>query len=184
MKQLAYLLALAGVCVIGSGMAAVPASALETPEAKSEASEIATRASFDRFETFGFKDLKPGQYLWRDVPESAGPERVVISLSEQVTYLYRGNTLMAVAATSTGIEGRNTPTGMFEVLDKKPFYRSKKYDNAPMPWMQRIDKYGVALHGGYNPGYPASHGCIRLPVAFAKKLYSVTGVGTPVIIGA
>jgi lipoprotein-anchoring transpeptidase ErfK/SrfK len=121
--------------------------------------------------------------VWRDVPESAGPERVVISLSEQLTYLYRGDTLVAMAATSTGIEGRNTPTGIFSVLDKKVFYRSKKYDNAPMPWMQRIDQYGIALHGGYNPGYPASHGCIRLPVAFAKKLYAVTDVGTPVYIG-
>jgi lipoprotein-anchoring transpeptidase ErfK/SrfK len=53
-----------------------------------------------------------------------------------------------------------------------------------MPWMQRIDQYGIALHGGFNPCYPASHGCIRLPVAFAKKLYSVTDIGTPVYIGA
>ena len=64
-------------------------------------------------------------------------------------------------------------------------YRSKKYDNAPMPFMQRIDQYGVALHAGYNPGEPASRrGFIRLPAAFAKKLYGVTDLGTPVIIGA
>ena len=91
---------------------------------------------------------------------------------------------MAVSTTSTGIEGRDTPTGIFSVLDKRPMYRSKKYDNAPMPWMQRIDQYGVALHAGYNPGRPASHGCIRLPAQFAKKLYGVTGIGTPVYIGA
>jgi lipoprotein-anchoring transpeptidase ErfK/SrfK len=168
---------------MGSTALPVPAAALETPEAKMQADEVATHASFDAFEAFGFKRPKPGQYVWRDVPESAGPERVVISLSEQLTYLYRGDTLVAMAATSTGIEGRNTPTGIFSVLDKKVFYRSKKYDNAPMPWMQRIDQYGIALHGGYNPGYPASHGCIRLPVAFAKKLYAVTDVGTPVYIG-
>lgn len=184
MRQYAFTLSAAGALVMGATALSTTAAALETPEAKLEAGDVAARASFDRFETFGFKDLRPGQYRWRDVPDSAGPERVVISLSDQVTYLYRGDTLMAVAATSTGIEGRNTPTGIFEVLDKKPFYRSKKYDNAPMPWMQRIDKYGVALHGGYNPGYPASHGCIRLPVAFAKKLYDVTSIGTPVIIGA
>jgi lipoprotein-anchoring transpeptidase ErfK/SrfK len=89
-----------------------------------------------------------------------------------------------VATISTGKDEKPTPTGIFSVLDKKPFYRSKKYDNAPMPFMQRIDRYGVALHGGFNPGYPASHGCIRLPVAFAKKLYSVTDLGTPVFIGA
>lgn len=184
MKQLAIALALTGVCAFGITVPIAPANALETQEARTEASDAAARAMVDQYETFGFKHLKPGQYLWRDVPDSAGPERVVISLGDQLAYLYRGDDLVAVAAISTGVEGRNTPTGIFAVLDKKPFYRSKKYDNAPMPWMQRIDQYGVALHGGYNPGYPASHGCIRLPVAFAKKLYSVTSVGTPVYIGA
>jgi hypothetical protein len=184
MKQLALALALSGVCVLGAGFTVKPAFALETPQAQSEAAGIAAQAAFDRFEAFGFKDLKPGQYLWRNVPESAGPERVVISLSEQVTYLYRGNTLVAVAATSTGVEGRNTPAGIFAVRGKTPFHRSRKYDNAPMPFTQFITDYGIALHGGHNPGYPASHGCIRLPTAFAKKLYSVTQVGTPVIIGA
>ena len=62
-------------------------------------------------------------------------------------------------------------------------YRSKKYDNAPMPFMQRIDNYGIALHAGHNPGKPASHGCVRLPMAFAKKLFTATEVGTPVYIG-
>jgi hypothetical protein len=184
MKRIALVLALGGSCVLASSVVPMPALALETYQAKIEASDAAAQAAFDMFEAFGFKRLKPGQYLWRNVPESAGSERVVISLGDQLMYLYRGNTLMAVATTSTGIEGRNTPTGIFSVLDKKPFYRSKKYDNAPMPWMQRIDQYGIALHGGYNPGYPASHGCIRLPVAFAKKLYSLTSIGTPIYIGA
>ena len=183
MKRLAISLAMAGSCIF-TDFAVSPAFALETPEARMQADDVASQAAVDMFETFGFKRPKPGQYLWRDVPESAGPERVVISLSDQLAYVYRGDTLMAVAATSTGVEGRNTPTGIFSVLDKKPFYRSKKYDNAPMPWMQRIDQYGIALHGGYNPGYPASHGCIRLPTAFARKLYSVTDIGTPVYIGA
>jgi hypothetical protein len=183
MKQLAPVLAATCALVLSSTAVPPSAGALETVEAKMQADDAAMRASFDMFEAFGFKDLKPGQYLWREVPESAGQERVVISLTEQLVYLYRGDRLMAVATISTGIEGRDTPTGIFSVLDKKPFYRSKKYDNAPMPWMQRIDQYGVALHGGYNPGYPASHGCIRLPVAFAKKLYGVTGIGTPVYIG-
>jgi len=184
MKRLATALALAGSCVFATFAVPTAAFALETFEAKMEASEAASRAAFDMFEAFGFKRLKPGQYLWREVPVSAGAERVVISLTDQIAYLYRGDTLMAVATISTGRDDKPSPTGVFSVLDKKPFYRSKKYDNAPMPWMQRIDQYGVALHGGYNPGYPASHGCIRLPLAFAKKLYSVTGVGTPVYIGA
>ena len=184
MKRLALVLALTTVCAFSAVVPIAPASALETREAKTEAGDVASQALVDMMEVFGFKQLKPGQYLWRDVPESAGPERVVIGLTDQLAYLYRGDRLMAVATISTGVEGRNTPTGIFSVLDKQPFYRSKKFDNAPMPWMQRIDQYGVALHGGYNPGYPASHGCIRLPAAFAKKLYSVTGVGTPVYIGA
>ena len=63
-------------------------------------------------------------------------------------------------------------------------YRSRKYDNAPMPFMQRLDQFGIALHGGHLPGYPASHGCIRLPPAFAAKLFAATNVGTTVMIGA
>ena len=92
-------------------------------------------------------------------------------------------TLIAVAAISTGEPGRDTPTGIFEVLDKKKFHRSIKYDNAPMPHMQRINEYGIALHAGHNPGHPASHGCIRLPAQFAAKLFGVTSIGTPVLIG-
>jgi lipoprotein-anchoring transpeptidase ErfK/SrfK len=91
---------------------------------------------------------------------------------------------MAVSTISSGQPGRDTPTGIFTVLGKKPMHRSKKFDNAPMPFTQFIDTYGVALHAGFNPGRPASHGCVRLPSAFAKKLYSVTDVGTPVLIGA
>jgi lipoprotein-anchoring transpeptidase ErfK/SrfK len=184
MRRLAFVLALTGSCVLAATVAPAPAHALETYQAKMEASDAVSQARVDMVEAFGFKLPKPGQYVWRSVPASAGAEHVVISLSDQLAYLYRGDTLVAAAAISTGVEGRNTPTGIFSVLDKKPFYRSKKYDNAPMPWMQRIDQYGIALHGGYNPGYPASHGCIRLPTTFAKRLYSVTDVGTPVYIGA
>jgi hypothetical protein len=183
MKQLALALALAGTCVVGTATISSPASALETFEAKMLASDAASQARIDMYEAFGAKALKPGQFVWRDVP-GTGPERVVISLSDQRAYLYRGDTLVAASTVSSGRDSKPTPTGIFSVLDKRPFYRSKKYDNAPMPWMQRIDQYGIALHAGYNPGVPASHGCVRLPAGFAKKLYSVTGVGTPVYIGA
>ena len=184
MKQLVYALALSGSCVLATSIAPTPARALETFEAQMQATDAASQARIDMADAFGSKELKPGQYAWRDVPESAGPQRVVVSLSDQLAYLYRGDTLVAVSTISSGKPGRDTPTGIFSVLDKRPMYRSKKYDNAPMPWMQRIDQYGIALHAGYNPGTPASHGCVRLPPAFAKKLYSVTGVGTPVYIGA
>jgi lipoprotein-anchoring transpeptidase ErfK/SrfK len=183
MKQLAYALALAGASVLVTGVASTPAFALETDEAKMEANDAASQARADMFEAFGPKALKPGQYFWRDVPTS-GQQRVIVSLSDQLAYVYRGETLVAVSTISSGKDEKPTPTGIFSVLDKQPMYRSKKYDNAPMPWMQRIDQYGIALHAGYNPGIPASHGCVRLPSAFAKKLYSVTDVGTPVYIGA
>jgi len=184
MKRLALVLALTGSCVFATAVASTPAAALETDEARLEAGDAASKARLDMFEAFGFKVLKPGQYIWRNVSDEAGPERLVISLSDQLAYLYRGDALVAVSTVSSGKDEKPTPTGIFSVLDKKPFYRSKKYDNAPMPWMQRIDQYGVALHAGYNPGVPASHGCVRLPSEFAKKLYSVTDIGTPIYIGA
>lgn len=160
------------------------AGSYETPDAIAAASDAAATARADMYDAFGDKYLKPGQYLWRDVPESKGAERVVVSLSDQLAFLYRGDTLVAVSTISSGTDDRRTPTGIFNILEKKPMHRSRKYDNAPMPFMQRIDRYGIALHAGFNPGRPASHGCIRLPAKFAQKLYTVTGVGTPVYIGA
>ena len=183
MKQLALALALAGSCALSLTINPAPASALETYEAQMAASDAAVQARMDMLDAFGPIDLAPGKYVWRDVP-AGGSERVVISIGDQLAFLYRGDTLIAVSTISSGTAGRDTPTGMFSVLDKRPMYRSKKYDNAPMPWMQRIDQYGIALHAGFNPGRPASHGCVRLPSAFAKKLYEVTEVGTPVFIGA
>ena len=182
MKRIALALAFASSCTLG--LAASPALALETPEAQLEATDAASQARVDMMEAFGPNFLKPGQYVWRDVPASAGAERVVVSLADQMAYLYRGDTIVAASTISSGKAGKDTPTGIFSVLDKRAMYRSKKYDNAPMPWMQRIDQYGIALHAGYNPGQPASHGCVRLPSAFAKKLYSVTDLGTPIYIGA
>jgi lipoprotein-anchoring transpeptidase ErfK/SrfK len=183
MKQLAHALAVAGLCASTVLTTTTPAAALETYAAQLQASDAASQARVDMLDAFGPKRLKPGQYLWRNVPEGAGPERVVISLADQLAYLYRGNALMAVATISSGEPGRDTPVGIFSVRGKKPMHRSKKYDNAPMPFAQFIDQYGVALHAGFNPGRPASHGCVRLPSAFAKKLYSVTDIGTPVYIG-
>jgi hypothetical protein len=184
MKQLAFALALTGTCVIGATAVSTPAFGLETYAAQMEASDAASQARLDMFEAFGFKQLKPGQYVWRNVPENAGSERVVISLSDQLAYLYRGETLMAVTTISSGRGSKPTPVGIFSVLDKTPFYRSKKYDNAPMPFAEFFDPAGIALHAGYVGDEPNSHGCIHLPMAFAKKLYSVTDIGTPIYIGA
>jgi lipoprotein-anchoring transpeptidase ErfK/SrfK len=183
MKKLALALAASGVLALGVPVTPA-AAAIETYEAKMTAASAAAIAREDMYEAFGPKQLKPGQYLWRDVPDSEGAERVVVGLSDQMAYLYRGDTLMAVTTISSGRGSHPTPTGIFNILEKKPMHHSRKYENAPMPFMQRIDNYGIALHAGHNPGTPASHGCIRLPSKFAAKLYTVTGIGTPVLIGA
>src|SRR5690349_7288536 len=117
MKRSALVLALTGSCVLAASVASTPAFALETYEAKMEAGDAASQARVDMSEAFGPKALKPGQYVWRDV-QGDGPERMVISLSDQLAYFYRGDVLVAAAAISTGIEGRDTPTGIFAVLDK------------------------------------------------------------------
>jgi hypothetical protein len=174
-------LAMAALCAL-----AVPATAhasIETPEAKAEAADAAMIARADMDAVFGPKQLKPGQYLWRK-GNFEGEPRVVVGLNDQLAYLYRGDDLVAVAAISSGTDEKPTPKGIFRVLLKKPMHRSQKYDNAPMPFMQMFDQYGTALHAGHNPGRPASHGCVRLPSEFAKRLYGVTDVGATVIIGA
>ena len=182
MRKLAIVLAASGALALS--VTSVPAAAsFESAEAKSAAADAAENARQDMLEAFGEKTLKPGQYLWRDVPGS-GPARVVVSLGEQLAYLYKGDTLVGVSTISSGTEKNPTPTGIFPILEKKRFHRSIKYENAPMPFMQRLDKYGTALHGGHLPGYPASHGCIRLPAQFAAKLFTMTDVGTPVMVGA
>ena len=181
MKKLALALAVAGAIAL---MPAAPALAsLETPEAKAEAADAAMMARLHMEEVFGPKLLKPGQYVWRKGSFDGEP-LVVVSLSDQRAYLYRGDALVAAAAISTGVDEHPTPKGIFQVMLKKPMHRSIKYDNAPMPFTQMFDKYGTALHAGHNPGFPASHGCIRLPAEFAKRLYGVTDLGATVMIGA
>ena len=184
MKQLVLALALTGSCVFATTLASTPARALETYEAQMAASDAASQARVDMLDAFGPKELRPGQYVWRDVPDGAGPQRIVISLSDQMAYLYRGEVLMAATTISSGRDDKPTPTGVFSILNKTPMYRSKKYDNAAMPYAQFFEPHGIALHAG-SVGYePNSHGCVHLPAAFAKKLYSTTGIGTPVYIGA
>lgn len=87
-----------------------------------------------------------------------------------------------VPSVSSGAKGRSTPAGVFTILEKEVTHFSNKYHHAPMPYMQRLTWQGIALHGGDLPGYPASHGCIRLPHEFAPLLYSITTRGTTVIV--
>lgn len=128
------------------------------------------------------QSLDAGQYYWRDDNPSAGEIAIVISRSAQVAYVWRGTVLIGIASVSTGKPGKSTPIGAFTILQKRVFHRSNLYSNAPMPYMQRLTWSGIALHAGHNPGYPASHGCIRLPRAFAILLYGVTRMGGAVAI--
>jgi lipoprotein-anchoring transpeptidase ErfK/SrfK len=160
---------------------AVPASrALPAPYHWTQGE--APKAQRDMVAEFGKVGLAPGQYVWATSIPKQGDTRIVIDRLTQMAYVYRADKLVGAATVSTATVGRITPLGFWSVLEKRPFYRSKKYDNAPMPFMQRIDTYGIALHGGKNPGYPASHGCIRLPMKFAEKLYGLTKVGSKVVI--
>jgi hypothetical protein len=126
--------------------------------------------------------LGPGQYVWDAKRASSGPLLLTIDLTAQRVMVYRDGALIAASAISTGTMGRETPTGVFTILEKKVMHRSTTYDNAPMPYMQRLTTKGIAIHAGDLPGYPASHGCIRLPNEFAKLLYAATEIGTPVMI--
>jgi hypothetical protein len=127
-------------------------------------------------------ELKPGDYVWHPEISPAGPVVVIVSLPEQEMYVYRNGVGIGRSTISTGKKGHLTPTGMFVVLQKKVTHESNIYKGARMPHMQRLTWTGIAMHAGHLPGYPASHGCVRLPVDFAEKLYFVTRSGTSVII--
>ncbi|WP_425228886.1 L,D-transpeptidase family protein [Sphingomonas sp.] len=128
--------------------------------------------------------LTANQFVWNDT-DTGEAVRIVVNIAEQRAYVYRGEALIAATAVSTGRDGLETPSGTFTVLEKAIDHRSNRYNNAAMPFMQRLTWDGVAIHAGANPGFPTSHGCVHVPLAFAKKLYGVTSVGTAVtIIGA
>jgi hypothetical protein len=126
--------------------------------------------------------LEPGEFTWHPDRSPQGAVAVVVSIPEQLVHVYRNGVRIAVSTCSTGKTGHETPTGVFTVLQKDKDHRSSTYNNAPMPNMNRLTWDGVALHAGNLPGYPASHGCVRLPLAFSEKLWTVTHLGTPVII--
>jgi len=126
--------------------------------------------------------LKPGEFVWQPERSPQGPVEIVVSIPLQRAYVYRGGTLIAVTTVSTGKPGHRTPTGKFDILEKHVKHFSNLYNNAPMPFMQRLTWGGVALHAGQIPGHPASHGCVRLPLAFARNLFGVTSRGGSVHI--
>ncbi|MEI7963003.1 MAG: L,D-transpeptidase family protein [Verrucomicrobiota bacterium] len=127
--------------------------------------------------------LKPGEYWWAPNISPDGPVVVLISLPQQIMNVYRNGVIVARSSISSGMQGHSTPTGVFTILEKSVDHYSKTYDNAPMPYMERLTWDGVAFHSGYLPGQAASHGCIRLPYEFSKKLFELTQKGGTVVIG-
>jgi len=128
--------------------------------------------------------MKPGDFLWAPQVAPEGPVVIVVSLAQQRAYAYRNGIPIGISTVSTGKKGHETPTGVFTLLQKNIDHKSNLYDDAPMPYMQRLTWDGIAMHAGNLPGYPASHGCVRLPMGFAKLLYGVTKLGLTVIITA
>lgn len=130
----------------------------------------------------GFEQLRPGQFVWSPELAPSGPMTIVVDLAAQRAHVYRGGIQIGFTTISSGRRGYETPTGIFSILQKAEKHRSRKYDNAPMPYMQRLTWGGIALHGGRVPGHRASHGCVRLPMAFSKILFGETSLGMTVII--
>ena len=126
--------------------------------------------------------LAPGKFEWTPDASSSGPIVVVVSLPAQMAHVYRGDTRIGRTTISSGREGHDTPPGTYEILEKRRDHRSNLYNNAPMPFMQRLTWDGIALHAGRIPGKPASHGCVRLPHEFARKLFSITEHGSTVVV--
>jgi lipoprotein-anchoring transpeptidase ErfK/SrfK len=126
--------------------------------------------------------LKPGEYIWQPQTSPRGPMVMVISLPKQIAYVYRNGVLIGASTVSTGKKGKETPTGVFTILQKNADHYSNIYNNAPMPYMQRLTWSGIALHAGKLPGYPASQGCVRMPYDFAKLLYAQSSTGITVVV--
>ena len=114
--------------------------------------------------------LNPGQFIWKGDAVPSGPIVVVVSLLEQRVYVYRNGIRIGVSTASTGKPGHGTPTGVFMVLQKDKDHNSKTYNNAPMPYTERLTWDGVALHAGGLPGYPSSHGCIHLTLRICSSI--------------
>jgi hypothetical protein len=118
----------------------------------------------------------------REATKPQGPLVVAISINEQKLRLYDANGFFAESPVSTGMQGHPTPMGVFSVIQKQKWHQSNIYSGAPMPYMQRITWSGIAIHAGVLPGYPASHGCIRMPMAFAVKMWNWTRMGARVVV--
>lgn len=128
------------------------------------------------------KKRLPNEDVAKDARKPQGPLIIAISIEKQVLKIYDANGFFAETPISTGMRGHSTPMGVFSVIQKHKYHHSNIYSGAPMPYMQRITWSGVAMHAGVLPGYPASHGCIRMPMNFAVKMWGWTRMGARVVI--
>ncbi len=126
--------------------------------------------------------LPPDGFAWQPEVAPRGPVLVLVSLTEQIARVYRNGIEVGISRVSTGRPGYPTPTGVFTILQKARVHHSTTYDEASMPYTERLTWDGVALHAGMVPGYPSSHGCVHLPLEFAELLFGATEVGTTVVI--
>jgi hypothetical protein len=129
------------------------------------------------------RQARPAPPTEATAPREAGePIMAIVSIKTQQVTFYDADGWILRAPVSTGTTGRETPAGVFAVIEKDKDHHSTLYDDAWMPNMQRITWNGIALHGGPLPGYAASHGCVRMPYDFAEKLFDKTWIGMRVII--
>lgn len=126
--------------------------------------------------------LRPGDWVWAPEIAPSGPVLVYVDLSRQLATVYRNGVRIGVTTISSGKEGHETPTGVFTILQKDRNHHSSTYNNAPMPYQERLTWDGVALHAGGLPGYPESHGCVHLPMEFARLLFATTRMGGTVVM--
>lgn len=154
-------------------IAATPASAQGDRNSQpTEAIDLASAAH----------NLEPGQWILAPQMAPEGPVLVLVDLSAQLAFVYRNGINIGVSTISSGKPGHETPTGIFQILQKDADHRSSTYNNAPMFYQERLTWDGVALHAGGLPGYPESHGCVHLPIEFARELFDITTMGGTVVV--
>ena len=134
---------------------------------------LAVAAFFGLWEASA-EDPKKQIFTWQPERSRSGPILIIVNIDDQVAFVYRNGIQIGQTPVSTGRPGYPTPTGVFSILGKDATHRSKKYNNAAMPYAERLTWSGIFLHAGDLPGYPSSHGCVHLPLSFAKDLFETT----------
>ena len=162
--------------LLGAGLCAIAAlgmqPALAQGDPTSQAIDLASAA----------QSLAPGQWVLAPEMVPEGPVMVLVDLTAQLAFVYRNGVNIGVSTVSSGRPGHETPTGIFQILQKDADHRSSTYNNAPMFYQERLTWDGVALHAGGLPGYPESHGCVHLPIEFARELFGITTMGGTVVV--